>query len=557
VHIFRNNDLFAEVSTPVNDDDISLVGFDSSSGNTMVLAKGLLKFPFEGIEAYYSPSCIGNIISEAKIRQEFHVYDKRSVNYKNDTMITDRVKGKQPSRIHWARGAEDIFVSNLRKSDKEEIISVVSLALSSKLSESEVIVEDWLGQLGLTNRETLASLNLTRLNTSVKRMEVIRACLLRLSLTEDQLDLAFAYYRSVYGREQKAPVLDDLEIMIDSLRTMSISDSARTFKRGRVDDYAGDSKSMIRKPSIPGKNDPGPNHNLKSLETRVRDDAISVSSSSVVSHSMSSLSNIVPMFVTPATAAINTTAESSLDRASSNSNSLPIDGLTKDEVSRRAKIKSSNFTRDDDSMNLNSMNEMEVKTRQSYPSAKSREDTLDSTDSMVALWLYNSNLSVQELMVSLLISEFGLATEPEIVLLSLAQQGLNKSQIDRVGQVERWHKITSFIGLKTLANMIKFRTVKELNGLSVEDVENYSKYVHESDCACNEGKLRTQPAPTFDNVQYSPDACFCDIMQLTTADKSLKFRYLVAVDALSQLIFSIPLNSLSEGDLQAAFTKLI
>jgi hypothetical protein len=90
------------------DDKVSFVGFDTSAGNAFVVSKGILKAPFQGLEAYYSRNCIGNIISEAKFRQEFHVEDKRHrLNYKLDSMVTYRIKSKGPySRIVWARGAK-------------------------------------------------------------------------------------------------------------------------------------------------------------------------------------------------------------------------------------------------------------------------------------------------------------------------------------------------------------------------------------------------------------------------------------------------------------------
>jgi hypothetical protein len=47
VHIFRNLDLFSDTPIPVNDDDISFVGFDTSSGHTFVVSKGTLKHPFQ------------------------------------------------------------------------------------------------------------------------------------------------------------------------------------------------------------------------------------------------------------------------------------------------------------------------------------------------------------------------------------------------------------------------------------------------------------------------------------------------------------------------------
>ena len=57
VHIFRNLDLFSGTPVPVNDDDISFVGFDTSSGNAFVVSKGILKHPFQGINFLCILSC--------------------------------------------------------------------------------------------------------------------------------------------------------------------------------------------------------------------------------------------------------------------------------------------------------------------------------------------------------------------------------------------------------------------------------------------------------------------------------------------------------------------
>jgi hypothetical protein len=545
VHIFRNLHMFSGAPTPVDDKDVSFVGFDTSSGNTLVVSKGVLKHPFEGIEAFYSPSCIGNIVSEAKFRQEFHVYDRRSLNYKHDTMISDRIKGRgRGARIHWARGAEDIFVANLSANTAETLISVQSPTLAMNLSESEVIVEDWLVKLGLSSRETLGSLSFGKLSKSV-RMGVIRACMIRLRMSEDHMKYALDLYASASAKvsSSKLPILDVLNSVIDSLRVMSINDSLTTSKRGRVVDYASDGESVASSLTIPGKDAVGSSYKRKSLESRNGDDFCnSISSEASASNQPSSSSSgtdtvirchesSVSVYSDSSKAARKTNAESTSSRVSI-SNSATIDGLKqRKNLSEEANVKSSG--------------------------EESGAGTQDSADAMVALWLYNSELSVQELMVALLISEFGLTKEPEIVLLSLEQQGLSKAAIQRIATVERLHKKTSFIGLRTLALMIQFRSVKDLEELTVEDVKNYHRYVHETDCACVEGKMKVHSAPDFDNVHYSPNACFCDIMQLTTADKVVKFHFLIAIDAQSQFIFCLYLAKLNNTAVGIALKKLI
>ena len=172
-------------------------------------------------------------------------------------------------------------------------------------------------------------------------------------------------------------------------------------------------------------------------------------------------------------------------------------------------------------------------TRQIGRKRKTPEAVNVLTDCLMALFLSQSKLSVRELMVARLSADIGMSTEPEIIALSLAQRGLSKLAVKRVAEIERLHKITSFIGLETLKTMIRLRTVKDLDeSLTELDVKNYEEYIHESDCACTEGKMKVHPKPAFDNVAHNPYSCHCDVMYLTTPDKKTKFQFLVGVDAL-------------------------
>ena len=59
-----------------------------------------------------------------------------------------------------------------------------------KLEETDMIVQSWLLQLGLTNRETIATIAMSRLKRS-KREDTIRVCLKGLSMTEYQISSSF------------------------------------------------------------------------------------------------------------------------------------------------------------------------------------------------------------------------------------------------------------------------------------------------------------------------------------------------------------------------------
>ena len=62
VHLTKNLDMFEGEPRPVDDDEVSFVGFDTSSGHAFPVARGKLKFPPAGISAFYSPHVVGNII---------------------------------------------------------------------------------------------------------------------------------------------------------------------------------------------------------------------------------------------------------------------------------------------------------------------------------------------------------------------------------------------------------------------------------------------------------------------------------------------------------------
>ena len=73
VHLIRDLSLFEGEPTRIPDNEISVVGFNTSYGSALALAKGILKWPLEGVEAFYCRNCIGNIISEFKLRDTHRI----------------------------------------------------------------------------------------------------------------------------------------------------------------------------------------------------------------------------------------------------------------------------------------------------------------------------------------------------------------------------------------------------------------------------------------------------------------------------------------------------
>jgi hypothetical protein len=91
------------------------------------------------------------------------------------------------------------------------LATIISPAVSLKLTETESIVEDWLRKLGLTSQEVLGALSLGRLNSPMRR-KVIRACLGRLNMTMEQINRALDFYAitSVKAKGSTPPVVDEL-----------------------------------------------------------------------------------------------------------------------------------------------------------------------------------------------------------------------------------------------------------------------------------------------------------------------------------------------------------
>ena len=573
-HLIRNIDLFSGTPVRIDDDDVSFVGFDTDSGHTFAVHRGTLKAPFEGIEAYYVPNCIGNIISEPRFREEFHIADRREVNHRNDTMVSSRkgVREFSPS-LKWSRGQEDVFVCDLRQLDRrKDSIMFVLDTKSLKLEETDMVVQSWLLQLGLTNRETIATIAMSRMNR-VNREDAIRVCMDGLSMTSHQISSAINRYSEVTVVEENAivPMLDSYVEMIKSLRTMKITDPEYSQKRKRVESKNIDTCSVDRLPDsgklMQSVDSIGRLESVQEEEKLTRDNCslplnILNHGSVIDMEEASSINNNVTDMATD-----YTNVGSVCNTARLRSNSVNIDGCnTSEEKKADSSLRSNSVSRSNISEEkkvINVSNSIsgekdDESIRQVGKKRKEINDVNVQTDCLMSLFLSQSKLTLQELMVARLSSDIGLSNEPEIVALSLAQRGLSKSDIKRVAYIERFHKITSFVGLDTLKKMIKYRTVKELDdNLSERDVQNYADYVHEEDCACTEGKMKVHPKPVFDNVAHNPYSCHCDVMHLTTPDKKTKFQFLVGVDAQTQYLFVHPLHDLSEISIKYALKCIV
>ena len=76
---------------------------------------GVLKWPLEGVEAYYSRNCIGNIISEFKLRDTHEVVRNSYPDKWLDTETASRIKSVADNKdvLTFKRGLEGLLVCDV------------------------------------------------------------------------------------------------------------------------------------------------------------------------------------------------------------------------------------------------------------------------------------------------------------------------------------------------------------------------------------------------------------------------------------------------------------
>jgi hypothetical protein len=147
-----------------------VVGFNTSYGSALALAKGKLKWPLEGVEAYYSRNCIGNIISEFKLRDTHEVHRSSDSDKWRDTE-TARRKGQSSDKrddLIFKRGLEGLLIcdvaSMIENRSRRSLYTfpiIVDYRVSApRVGTVEGSVAEWLERIGLTAREAQASIAL-------------------------------------------------------------------------------------------------------------------------------------------------------------------------------------------------------------------------------------------------------------------------------------------------------------------------------------------------------------------------------------------------------------
>ena len=183
----------------------------------------------------------------------------------------------------------------------------------------------------------------------------------------------------------------------------------------------------------------------------------------------------------------------------------------------------------------------------SFP--ESLASCFSDSEAWAALSIAKLRLSYGELMVALFAVDVGLASADTFAALTLKQKGFSLAGIARLGQVERLHRLTSFVNLRTLKDMLKNEVIT-VDGLKPQEVDDFRKHVHELDCPCNEGKVKQPSAIKGVNLaQLNNASCHIDVMTFTTDDKTRRYLNLVGVDAFTQCVIEVRVSDVAAGAL--------
>ena len=202
VHLIRDLDLFEGKPVGIPDNEVSVVGFDTSYGNALALAKGILKWPLEGVEAYYSRNCIGNIISEFKLRDTHEVHRSSHSDKWKDTETATRLGQSADNRddLVFKRGLEGLLIcdvtsmiENRHRRHAYTFPTIVDYRESSpRVGTVEGSVSVWLERMGLTAREAQAAMALEIFSCTNREqvMSSIMSC----------MDISSAKREDIFGR---------------------------------------------------------------------------------------------------------------------------------------------------------------------------------------------------------------------------------------------------------------------------------------------------------------------------------------------------------------------
>ena len=455
--ICNSKDVFVEGSLRmIPDDQVSIVGFNTSHGPAIALGVGKLKYL--DIESYYSENAIGNILGEPALLKSFQADFK----YVPGQMVLDKItvtrlqpkEGDKP--MIFRRGVEGIMICPV----PERSIGEDWLVCSTLVSDDNDPITVWLKEYGLTEREIQATVVLRKLSeehrkTSLKKM----LCVLE-NDHECRADESLARYlcfKSKYVTYEESDIMSCASEILEALRS-----------------WRPVSESLDQKDKETCKNKtcrPTKTNSLNSVRV----------------------------------------------------NDMCLECVDKDQGDSLPESLASKFS---------------------------------DSETWAALSIAKLRLSYGELMVALFAVDAGLAAADTFVAMTLKQKGFTLAGIARLEKVERLHRLTSFVNLRTLKDMISNKIV-EVDGLQSKHVDAYRMHVHELDCACHEGKVKKPSAIKNVNLaELCKSACHIDVMTETTDDKEHRYLHLIGVDAATQCIFEVKVPELTERALATALIAI-
>ena len=543
VHLIRDVNLFEGEPVRIPDNEVSVVGFNTSYGNALALAKGVLKWPLEGVEAYYSRNCIGNIISEFKLRDTHEVRRSSDSDKWRDTETASR-KGQPTDKrddLIFKRGLEGLLICDVASMIEHRghrsvytFPTIVDYRESApRVGTVEGAVVDWLERIGLTAREAQASIALEIFSCANRDrvMTMVINCLgIPASKSEDILGrgcLIKGSGSSVRDRERSTDLgkLRDTLLQLRSIRSDDMAclscisgsangGTARTWSGAGIGSSYGNSMDLGSVSTV----------SANGAAAATRHEPVSTLSTKIGGGGA-----VQSMDGTPE-GGNHVTFKNCCVTASSTGN-----------CGYRGRVFGSNPVSG-------------VETTSCLVDACSVV-CLSDQEKYAVLRLICLKLTIGELMVSWYAVTERLTAEDVVVGLTLRQRGLNKKSIDRIALISRLHQLTSYTSLDGLKTMIKNGLLKGVDeSLGILDVERYQEYVHQLDCACIMGKIRAPSAKGYCYEANYQNTCFCDAFQLTTDDKRSKYIFFLGVDIETQFVLVERIQNASTQELQRAIT---
>ena len=487
VCICNNRAAFVEGSLQmIPDNQISIVGWNTSHGPAIALAVGRLKYL--DIDAYYSEDAVGNILGEPAMLKEFQAVHE----YVPGQMFKDRItvtrlksrKGEEP--MIFSRGIEGIMICPVPGvTNKGPVKSREDLvACSTLISDLNDPVFVWLEAYGLTEREVRAAVVLRKLSEENRHISVKKMMCVLENNHNCKADKAYAKYvtfKSIYTEGKRNKVMESSSAILENLRSWLPMSDEMTGPMSNDKETCNNKTCQMMKNKVT-EQETCSNKTFREIETNMLSSA---NSETMSKHTVALCGN----------------------------------------------------------------------TREITPSPGSLASNFSVGETWAALSISKLKLSYGELMVALFAVEAGLANAYTFVNLTLQQKGYSVAGIARLERVEDLHRITSFVNLRTLKDMLLNGVIK-VDGLRPQDVEKFRRDVHNTGCSCHEGKITLPSAIKFKENELNlselcTTSCHIDVMDVTTNDKSHRYLNLIGVDAATQCIIEVRVPDVSEKAIAA------